>query len=55
MMNTVSFILMFAVMIWNFYGIFQVGIENASMLQWILAGLMTVFVIRGAYQRLQSE
>jgi len=54
MMNTLSFILMFAVMIWNFYGIFQVGVENASTVQWILSGVMLAFVVRGIFQRLQS-
>ncbi len=55
MMNTLSFILMFAVMIWNFYGIYQVGIENASTVQWIISGAMVLFVVRGIYQRMQGD
>ena len=51
--NNISFIIMLGVMVWNFYGIFQVGVDNATPLQWGLALLMLAFVVRAVYQRLR--
>jgi hypothetical protein len=49
--NSISLVIMIGVMLWNFYGIYQIGVMNATPIQWGLAGLMAVFVVRAIYQR----
>lgn len=48
--NGLILILMIGVLIFNAYGIMQVGIDNASTMQWAATGLMAVFVAIRLFQ-----
>ena len=55
MINWMSFALMLLVLGWNIQGILEVGIDNASNMQWAITAMMTFFVVFGLWQRLKDK
>ena len=55
MLNWISLILMVVVLGWNIQGILEVGIDRASNKQWIITGIMALFVAFGIWRRISDQ